>query len=352
MNRNHLVCVTGGSGFIAAHTIRGLLERDYRVRATVRDLSRTAKYSFLNQLDGAGDRLELVEADLLQPGSLREAVDGATTVLHMASPYTINAEDPQRDLVAPALEGTRSVLEACRASESVSRVVLTSSIAALTDEPDSNHVLTEQDWNSTSSLSRNPYHYSKTVAERSAWTFMEEQRPGFSLVVINPFMVIGPSLGPSLNTTNQMIRDFITGVYPGILDINWGFVDVRDVALAHILAMERPEARGRYLCAAENLHMRDVITVLRDGGYGRNYRLPSMDLTGTAATMFVKLLSWTQPKDTGTYMRTHLGRHLRYDNSKIRRELDLSFRDIAPSILETAEDLVRWGHLPAPETSR
>ncbi len=344
MQQTSLVCVTGATGFIAAHLIRQLLQQGYCVRGTVRNLSKHESSSFLKMLDGAPQRLELVEADLLSPGSFDEATRGCRYVFHAASPYQLNVGDPQRDLVDPALRGTRTVLESCRKSGTVKRVVLTSSIAAITGAPDSDRIFTEQDWNTTSSLKENPYHYSKTLAEQAAWKYMQQQAD-FDLVVINPFMVIGPSLGPSLNTTNQMIRDIITGVYPGIMDLNWGFVDVRDVALTHIRAMETPAARGRYLCSAEPLHMREVVKILRNAGYDREYRLPSLDLSGKTGTGLMKLASWTQPRDTGAYLRTHLGRLMRYDNSKVRTELNMQFRDIGSSLIETAEDLVRWGHL-------
>ena len=237
------VCVTGASGFIAAHIVRELLAKGYSVRGTVRNSP--GNYPYLLGLPGASDRLELVEAELLSDGAYDRAVEGCDYVMHTASPYEINVKNPQTDLVDPAVNGTETVLESCLKSGGVKRVILTSSIAAITDEPESMKVFTEKDWNTMSSLDRNPYQYSKTLAERAAWDFIMRKRPRFDLVSINPTMVAGPSLGPSLNTTNRMIRDIMKGVFPGIMDINWGFVDVRDVAKAHILAMENDTASGR-----------------------------------------------------------------------------------------------------------
>lgn len=121
-------------------------------------------------------------------------------------------------------------MQACVKAGSVKRVVLTSSVAAVFDEPITGHVYTEKDWNETSSLKRNPYFYSKTLAERSAWDFVEKEKPSFELVVVNPGAVIGPSLVPALNTSNQILCDILTGIYPMIMSLSWGFVDVRDVA--------------------------------------------------------------------------------------------------------------------------
>jgi len=346
MKSNTPVCVTGASGFIAAHIVRELLERGYRVRGTVRKSPQN--YPFLLALPGAAERLELVEANLLTKGSYDKIVEGCDFVLHTASPYTMNVKNPQTDLVDPAVNGTESILESCLKSGSVKRLIFTSSIAAITDEPDSTKVFTEKDWNIMSSLERNPYHFSKTAAELAAWDFIMKKKPNFDLVVINPFMVIGPSITPSLNTSNQMIRDIMMGVYPGIMDMNWGFVDVRDVAKAHLLAMETDTASGRYLCAADALHMRELVALLKSSGFG-GYALPKVDLSGKMGTLLMKGLSFTQPRDTGMYIRTTIGRTMRYDNSKIRHELQLSFMDIKKSIIETVNDMVKWGHLPQPK---
>ena len=337
------VCVTGASGFIAAHIVRQLLVQGYSVRGTVRKSPKN--YPFLLGLPGASERLELVEADLLSNGAYDRAIEGCDYVMHTASPYQINVKNPQTDLVDPAVNGTETVLESCLKSAGVKRVIFTSSIAAITDEAESNKVFTEQDWNTMSSLERNPYHYSKTLAERAAWDFIMRKRPKFDLVAINPFMVIGPSLGPSLNTSNQIIRDILMGVYPGIMDINWGFVDVQDVAKAHILAMETDTASGRYLCSGEAMNMKTLIALLTSSGFA-TYSLPKINLSGKAGTLLMKALSFTQPRDTGVYIRTNLGRTMRYDNAKIKRELGISFKPAKESIIEAVKDMVQWGHLP------
>jgi dihydroflavonol-4-reductase len=344
MKTDNAVCVTGASGFIAAHIVRELLERGYRVRGTVRSLRTPEKYASLTQLPGAPDRLELVEADLLKPGSYDGAVSGCDVVMHTASPYVIDVKDAQRDLVDPAVNGTVNVLASAKAA-GVRRVVLTSSMSSISDEPVAGKVFSESDWNEQSSLTRNPYYYSKTMAEHAAWTFMKDQSPPFDLIVINPFMVLGPSLGPELNTTNAIFRDMLTGVYPGIMNLTWGLVDVRDVATAHVLAMESERAHGRYLTAGEALNMRQILAILREAGYDRGYKLPKLDLTSGWGTMLGRLLSYTQPAGTGSYLRTHLGKVMRYDTSKVRRELGLTFRPARDSVLDTVRSLVQWGHL-------
>ena len=341
------VCVTGASGFIAAEIIKALLLKGYRVRGTVR--KSPDAYPFLASLDGAVDRLELVEADLLKSGSYKQAVKGCEYVLHTASPYIINVKNSQRDLVEPAVRGTQEVMEACLFAGGVKRVVLTSSIAAVTDQPDSSVIYTEKEWNRLSSLKRNPYHYSKTLAEQAAWKFIKEKNPGFDLIAINPALVTGPSLAPSLNTSNQLIRDIMIGVFPMIMDVNWGFVDIRDTARAHILAMETPAAQGRYLCSAETMNLAELVRFLKMEGYD-GYSLPKINLSGKAGKLLMKLLSYSQPKDTGTFIRTHVGRLLQIDNSKIRKDFGMTFMPIKKSILEAVRDMIAWGHLSGPKT--
>jgi dihydroflavonol-4-reductase len=336
-----MVLVSGATGFIAAHIIKQLLEAGHQVRGTVRNPNNAASVDFLKALPGA-ERLELVAADLNTPGAFDAYTIDVDYVLHTASPYVLDAKDAQADLVDPAVRGTLSMLEAAAKSPSVKRVVLTSSMAAVTDEPDG-RVLTEADWNDKSSLTRNPYYFSKAEAERAAWAFMEEHKPGFDLIVINPFMVIGPALSSAINTSNQIFVDMAKGAYPAIMAIEWGFVDVRDVADAHIRAMTAPAAKGRYICAAGNLNMRDVAALLREAGI--KGKIPTLDLSGGVGTALMKLASHFQPQGVGSYLRTHLGRVPRFDNAKIRNDLGMTFRDPATSIRDTAADLIKWDHI-------
>jgi dihydroflavonol-4-reductase len=337
------VCVTGASGFVASWLVRELLERGVTVRGTVR---RVASADHLRALPGAVERLELVEADLTVPGSFEPAVRGCAAVFHTASPYVIQVDNPQRDLVDPAVSGTLDVLRACVKAGDVSRVVLTSSMAAVTDEPDESRVLTEADWNEKSTLQRNPYYLSKTMAERAAWTFVEREKPSFDLVAMNPFVVMGPSLGPGLNVSNQIIADMVNGVYPGILSMTWGIVDVRDVAHAHVRAAEVKPARGRYLLVQEPaVSMRTIVGWLREAGYGDGTKLPSRGLDNAFGNLLVTLNSYVQPPGVGSYLRTHIGRVPRFTASKARTELGLSFRPTRETVLDTARDLERQGHL-------
>lgn len=340
----HTVFVSGATGFIASHTIAQLLAAGHRVRGSVRSLKTSANLAHLREMSGAAERLELLEADLLQPHAFDTAISGCDVVLHIASPYVLDVKDPQRDLVDPAVKGTRAMLEACARTSSVRRVVLTSSMAAITDEPDARRVLTEADWNDTSTLTRNPYYFSKTLAEREAWAFVDRQKPSWDLLVINPFLVAGPSLTRALNTSNKVFADMFTGAYPGILNFTWGIVDVRDVADAHVRAMDAEAARGRYICAAGTMSMRQIVDLLVQHGYART-SLPRVGLDNALGNALVVLASYTRGKGVGQYLRSHVGRVPRFDNGKIQRDLGLRFRPMDETILETVADLARWGHI-------
>ncbi len=338
------VCVTGASGFVGSQVVADLLERGHAVRGTVRNPSDHERYGFLLELPGAAERLTLHCGQLLESGSFAEALEGCRWCIHTASPYLLDVDDPQRDLVDPAVRGTENVLqEALMAG--VERVVVTSSMAAITDEPDADRILTEEDWNEKSSLKRNPYHLSKVEAERTAWRF-DAAHEEISIVTINPFLVIGPSLAPTLNTSNQLFVDLLAGRYPGIINMAWGVVDIRDVSEAHIRAMERVDTSGRFICVDHTLTMMDIVRILREEGYAEGSRLPRLNLAHGCGDRLVRLLSYARPRGIGSFLRTHVGKVPRFDSTKSKRDLDMTYRPVRESIVETLIDLQRWEHLP------
>ena len=334
--------VTGASGFVGSQIVRELLDHGYRVRATVRSPDKVRSEGHLTALAGS-DRLDLVAADLNQPGSFDAAMDTVEYVIHSASPYAVSVDDPQRDLVDPALKGTRSVLASAAASGSVQRVVVTSSFAAVTDKPEGR--FDENTWNESSSLTRNPYYFAKTLAERAAWDFAAAH-PAIRVVAINPMLIIGPSLVPSLNESNRVLASYTTRQIPGILDWSYGLVDVRDVAKAHRLAIETEGASGRYVCTAGVWSMRQVVEVARNSNL-KLARLPSFPLDNAVGTLLVKAAAAFQHSGTRSYLRTNIGREFVIDTSKIRSELGMTFRPVEEAIIETYRDLRRWGHIAA-----
>ncbi|CAL5426118.1 unnamed protein product [Camellia sinensis] len=260
------VCVTGGSGFIASWLVKLLLQRGYTVRASVRDPSDPKKTEHLLALDGAKERLHLFKGNLLEEGSFDSMVNGCDGVFHTASPCFFTTSDPQKELIDPALKGTRNVLGSCAKSPTVKRVVLTSSTAAVEciGRPRTPNEITDETWFSDPEFCKENklwYHLSKTLAEDAAWKFAKEKC--IDMVVINPSMVIGPLLQPTLNASSASILELINGsqTYP---NVSYGWINVKDVANAHIQAYEIPSASGRYCLVERIAHYSEVVKILHE----------------------------------------------------------------------------------------
>ncbi|MGH3459175.1 SDR family oxidoreductase [Aeromicrobium sp.] len=344
IDRSAPVLVTGGNGYIASWLVRYLLEDGIDVHATVRDPSNDTKVGHLKQLakDTPGT-LTLLAADLVQDGSFDEAMAGCELVMHTASPFALSVKDPQQDLVDPAVQGTRNVLESANRVNSVKRVVLTSSVVSIYGdardlEQAPGDVFTEDDWNTTSTLSHQPYSYSKVVAERAAWKIAEAQ-DRWDLVVINPGFVLGPSLTTASDSASiSTIMQFVDGrLLMGAPALEVGVVDVRDVALAHIKAGFTPAAAGRHICVNRSMTFMDVGRVLRRQ-FGGRYLFPRLEAP--------KAMIWLAAPIGGVtrkYVATNVGYPLRFDTSKSRTELGMEFRPTETTIVEHFEQLIDDG---------
>ncbi|XP_076930328.1 phenylacetaldehyde reductase-like [Bidens hawaiensis] len=260
------VCVTGASGYIASWLVKFLLEQGYTVKASVRDPKDPKKTDHLLKLDGAKERLHLFKANLLEQGSFDAAIQGCDGVFHTASPFYHNVTDPQAELIDPAVKGTLNVLGSCSKASSVKRVVVTSSVAAVAynGRPRTPDVVVDETWFSDPDLCNQTkmwYVLSKTLAEEAAWKFSKEK--GLDMVTINPAMVIGPLLQPTLNTSAAAIANLLNGseTYP---NTSFGWVNVKDVANAHIQAFEIPSANGRYCLVERVAHYSEIVEILRN----------------------------------------------------------------------------------------
>lgn len=338
------VLVTGATGFIAAEIVKQLLEDGYRVRGTTRDVEAARRKGELTSLDGANERLELVAADLDQTGAFTGPMAGCEYVMHVASPFTLDVEDPQRDLVHPAVDGTISILESAAATSTVKRVVVTSSFAAISNGP-RDETYDESDWNTTSTLERGPYAYSKTMAERAAWDFMESGECHFDLVVINPTGVIGPSLVDRVNQTHEFMIGITNGQSPAIVDIGFPVVDVRDVARAHIKALETPTASGRYLVSAAAPKFRRYVEIMEQEGLGEKYKLPKLKLDNPIGSVLVRALMLFQPKGVRDFVISSLGGNFHLDTTKAETELGMSWSSVDDAIRDQAHFLDERGYL-------
>lgn len=346
MDRGKPILVTGGGGYIASWIVRYLLEDGLNVRATVRDKS-PGKTGHLTKLaEGAPGSLELVEADLTREGSFDEGMAGCELVMHTASPFFIEKpKDPEKELIGPARDGTRVVLEAANRTASVKRVVLTSSVAAVMgDAADvqniSGDTFTEEHWNETSDLSHNPYPYSKTLAEREAWKVAEAQ-DRWDLLVINPSFVLGPALSDRGDSTSvNFMRDMVNGRFAtGCPPFYFGVVDVRDVARAHILAGFTPGASGRHITSADTVPFLDMANILREK-YGDRYKIPKSQVPALLLYIVGPLfgLSWK-------YLSRNAGIAYKLDNSYSKKDLGLEYRPLKETLLDSIEQLEKNGQI-------
>lgn len=339
------VLVTGANGYIASWLVKGLLERGFDVRATVRDPHDPRKTDHLRAIaQGSPGRLTLFRADLLDPAGFDAAMRDCALVFHTASPLIVrNVGDPMRDLVEPATQGTRHVLAAANRTPSVRRVVLTSSIVATYgDAADLEDIgedrFNEGHWNTSSSARHQPYSYSKTLAERLAWEIAAEQER-WDLVAVNPGLVLGPGLSPHTKAEGVLVmRDLGKGYYRfGAPDLEFAIVDVRDVAEAHVLAGTLPDANGRHILVAESRNLVEMGAVLRSR-FGDAFPFPRRTVPNTVALMLASRRGIPQ-----AVAKRNLGYPLRFDNRRARDALGLTFRPAAESIIEHFQQLLDDG---------
>jgi nucleoside-diphosphate-sugar epimerase len=330
------VLVTGGSGFIATHTLVQLLAAGHRVRTTVRSSTRENELRSLLK----DDRLSFFVADLQADAGWKSAVAGCDYVLHTASPLPRGAPRHEDELIVPAREGALRVLRAAR-DAGVKRVVLTSSFAAIGygHEPMSTP-FNEENWTDpTHDVSA--YVKSKTLAERAAWSFIATEGGSLELSVINPVLVLGPALSADYSTSLYVIRRMLDGGMPGCPKLYFGIVDVRDVADLHIRCMTHPAANGeRFLATAGDfLALVDVAKVLKTRMGPVAHKVPTRQLPDWVVR--VGSLMSAQLRQ----MLPEVGKVKNGTNEKARRLVGWTPRSSEEAIVATAESFVRLGLL-------
>ncbi|KAI0855333.1 hypothetical protein F4860DRAFT_496613 [Xylaria cubensis] len=333
------VLLTGGSGFVAAHVLETLLQRGHYVVTTVRSAQK-GKHIIDAHPHHSHDTLDyVVVEDIAKTGAFDQAVVSQPpfeAVIHTASPYHFNSKDNQKELLEPAINGTVGLLESVyKYAPNVKRVVITSSSAAILDHQQPTKVYTEADWCPVTEEQAligpgDGYRASKTFAERAAWKFVEEKSPSFSLTVCNPPLVLGPILHhleslSSLNTSNQRIRDIMSGVCKQGLPAtgNYLFVDVRDLALGHALAVEKPEAANkRFFMVAGHFSNKEITEIIAENFPSLRENLPSGDAL--------------KPGDypaVGPYG---------FDNTRSKEVLGMTYRPLKESIVDAVKSLERF----------
>ena len=264
------VLVTGASGFIAEHCIIELLKNGYSVKGSLRTMNREQEVRDAIKTGASDENLEFCKLDLLEDDGWEDAMWDCDYLMHVASPFVIEDPKDENELIKPAKEGTLRALNAAKKA-GIKRVVLTSSVAAV-----NSHMMSgtsdHTTWTDINSKYVTPYQKSKTIAEKAAWDFYNNQDSDnrMELAVINPGGVMGPQLGNDLGgASTQIVSQLISGKFPMIPALSFPFIDVRDVAILHLKAMTTPEADGKRFIAAhsEPTWMYEVAEVLSAAGY-------------------------------------------------------------------------------------
>ncbi len=296
-------------------------------------------------LAGAGaealDKLSFAAADLEREPGWPEALAGSDYVLHVASPFPATVPKNEDELIVPARDGALRVLKAARAA-GVRRVVMTSSFAAIGyGHPPQTTPFDETSWTDVKSPDVMPYAKSKTIAERAAWDYVAKEGGGLELSVVNPVGVFGPVLGPDISTSILVVQRLMDGSIPGCPKMNFGVVDVRDVADLHLRAMTDPKAKGeRFLATVGDfMAFREIAQTLKTRLGPAARRVPTRELPNWllwAASFVDPAIKQILPE---------LGKPRNATGEKAQRVLGWKPRSREDALAATAESLLKLGLL-------
>nr|ALU11270.1 dihydroflavonol 4-reductase 1 [Nelumbo lutea] len=262
------VCVTGAAGFVGSWLVMRLLEEGYTVRATVRDPGNLKKVKHLLDLPKASTHLTLWKADLVDDGSFDEAIQGCSGVFHVATPMDFESKDPENEVIKPCIEGVLNIMRSCAKAKTVRRVVFTSSAGTVNVQEHQQPEYDESSWSDVDFCRRTKmtgwmYFVSKSLAEKAAWEFAEENNIDFISII--PTLVVGPFIMSSMPPSMITALALITGTeshYSILKQVQ--FVHLDDLCNAHIYLFEHPEAKGRYICSSDQATIYSLANMLKE----------------------------------------------------------------------------------------
>ena len=329
------VLVTGATGYIGLHCVDQLLKQGYAVNGSVRSPERKDEiFEALKKNHTPTDNLNIFTFNLTEDVGWDEGMMGCDYVLHVASPISLDAQDEEY-FVGPAVAGVERALKFAKKHQ-VKKVVLTSSVAAIFETTVLKQYYDESDWSDPNKSEIGHYAKSKTLAEMAAWDFVKKEGNPFELAVINPALVIGPSLSGDLGESNKAISLLVGGKMPVTVPLQFGYVDVRDVATAHILAMQNPSSNGeRFALSEKDLWYKDVAKLLRKNGFDKAPKINLPKWTAKFLANFSNEIKFALP---------NIGRVRSVKNtSKAKDVLGWNPRPAEESILEIANQIKDMG---------
>ena len=339
------VLITGASGYIGKHTTLQLLNQGYKVRASVRSLSKSAevknavKPHLLDSSD-LDSRLTFVELDLEKDSGWDAALKGIDVLMHTASPFPIASPKDENELIRPAVDGTLRALKAAK-SAGVNRVILTSSNAAVygCDLPAGKSEYDETMWTDVNHpIGRVAYTKSKTLAEKAAWDFIKTQAPQIELTTINPVLVLGAPLDNNFGSSISVVERIMKGKDPMLPDLRFSIVDVRDVAQMHVEAINNDETKGERILAASQ-----TFSFVEIAKYIKSIYPKSKIKTGKAPSALIKFLSLFDGEIKAVLPL--LGKPMITSNKKAQKILGIKFIPVEVTLKESAAYLVKNGFI-------
>lgn len=331
------VLLTGITGFLGSHTAIQLLNKGYKVVGTLRDKERMGSIrAIIGEQVPNIHHLTLVEADLNDTEVWYDLTKNMDYVQHIASPFPRELPNNENDLIVPAKKGTLNILKSAM-DNGVKRVVLVSSLAAVIygkHKSELSGIFSETDWtDETNKKDTTPYLRSKTIAEKEAWAFMQEQGNGMELTTVLPGAILGSVLEKDFGTSANIVLNILSGSMPALPKISFDIVDVRSVAELLIKAMEMPEAANkRFIASSGYLSFREVALILKAQYPDRKIR------TGELPNFAARLFSVFEPAlkpilvDLGIKRKTYIG--------KAKRELNWAPLPLKEAVLACAQSIL------------
>ena len=316
-----VILVTGASGFIGAHVVNELLKKGIKTKAMLRDLS-------LKSIFEENENLEIVYGDLFDVDSLKKAVSGCVSVIHCAANLLLGNLDPQKDVIDTSVIGVENL---CSVMDGVRTVIHTSSIAAIRPTSFENgEIFSIRDWCDDASLNSNPYGFAKAEGEKKMREWAEKR--DVRLITIHPSIVFGPVFHKRhIEGSMTYLKHYVKGP-PFVLDFNNNFVDVRDVALAHINALTMGDNYRRYITHTSDMWMNEIGKVLisKKGGKWPNKKLPKF---------LAYVVAIFHPKLSFKLLKGNLGVKVGYDVEDTWDVLQIKTHSPEQTIVDAVESI-------------